>query len=95
MIDTIKKQINKQINQLQLADVLTGLVINEDGKPLQIEVDQRYILPPVEDAQLSAQIFVEALTLKGQLIQGDTVIMIKRAGSQLFYIIDWIIKVPR
>ena len=85
-MQSIKKLIAKQINKMQLSDVVMGLVINEDGKPLQIEVDQRYILPPIEDEALSAQIFVEALTVQGQLIKDDTVIMLRRAGSQKYYI---------
>jgi len=92
-MESIKRQIAKHINQLQLADVVMGLVVKDN--PLMIEVDQRYILPPVEDANLSAQIFVEALTVKRQLLEGDTVIMIKRAGSQKFYILDWLDKADR
>ena len=134
--DTIKRAIKKQINQMQLCDVVMGVVVNES--PLQIEIDQRYILPPVADAALSAQIFVLArdvtdyeveMTVEHEteieaahthavqdtytgggsslptshrhdyvgrkvfkvhnaLKEGERVLIVKRAGSQKYYIID-------
>jgi len=136
LADSIKKAIKKQINQLQLCDVMMGVVVNES--PLQIEIDQRYILPPVPDAALSAQIFVLArdvtdyeieMTVDHQtedetththavqdtytgggassptrhrhdyvgrkvfkvhnaLKQGERVLIVRRSGSQKYYVLD-------
>jgi hypothetical protein len=136
LADSIKNAIKKQINQLQLCDVVVGVVIK--ASPLMIEVDQRFILPPTEDAALSAQIFVlsrdvtdykvemsvdhqtenetahthaiqdtftgggsslptshrhgyvgrKVFKVHNALKEGERVLMIKRAGSQKYYIID-------
>jgi len=93
LMSKIRNTVKSQINQMQLSDVIIGVVTKDN--PLMIDIDQRYILPPKEDAVLSDQLFVQALTIKGQLIEDDKVIMIKRAGSQKYYIIDWLEKAPR
>ena len=126
--DKMKRAIKSQINQMQLCDVVMGVVTNKS--PLMIEIDQRYILPPTPDAALSSQIFVLSRNVTEHKIEmtvdhktedetehihpmgggatthrhdykgrkvfivhkglevGERVIMVKRKGSQKYYILD-------